>query len=42
MPFDRQKEDRRRAIKRLEDELAIWIASVNRHGQPQTGPVWYA
>ena len=26
---------------RLEDELIVWMTTVNLDGQPQTSPVWY-
>ena len=41
MPFDRENAEHRAALARLESELAIWFTSVDRAGQPQTGPVWY-
>lgn len=30
-----------KAVRRLGDEMVIWLTTVRRSGQPQTSPVWY-
>jgi PPOX class probable F420-dependent enzyme len=37
-PNDRQG---RRILKRLRDELIIWLTTVRADGQPQSVPVWF-
>jgi PPOX class probable F420-dependent enzyme len=34
--------DHRRILRRLEDELIIWLTTVRGDGQPQSVPVWFA
>lgn len=40
--LDLRKRKHAHAAKRLRDELIIWLTTVNRSGQPQSSPVWFA
>ncbi len=39
--IDLSTEAGQRADRRLRDEAAIWLTTVDRSGQPQTSPVWF-
>jgi len=39
--LDLQSEFGQRASRRLDQELIIWLATVDRHGSPQMRPVWF-